>query len=63
MSLYRTTVEFRDEDITPWPKNLPHQVFKREFNKGKSVFAGWKKDDEDTIAKCMSNDKYIRKTV
>ena len=63
LELFRSVVDYRDEDITPWPKNVPHRVNVRTFVKSQSVFAHWRLDSEKLMEECWQWDKQQRKTL
>jgi len=63
LELFRSIVDFRDEDITPWPKNVPHRDNERVFVHTKSVFAHWRQDTAKSNEECWAYDRTQRKTL
>jgi hypothetical protein len=62
LQLYRTCVDYRTEDLTPWLASIPNRIISRTFKKQDSVFASWKDDTEAVKAECLKVDMVNRKT-
>ena len=52
----RVVVDYRQEDILHFTKELKSHEFIRRFSKANSVFADWVEDNPSMLKKCMEHD-------